>query len=315
VRESKWAKRRIACGSQYHFVRSIAALVGGIGGFVRARLDKPPASGLDWLVRVGFFQFAPKFGDRAANLAKVESAISKATADLVVLPELFSTGYSFADRAELAEYAESLGPTHPGPTIAGLQNLVDRTRIAIAAGIAERDENGRLFNSAILLVPGQHGPLLTYRKIHLFGREKELFDPADRAGQTAVYRNCRIGLEVCFDHFFPELTRALVLQGAQLVCHPANLVLQYAQQTTVTRALENGIFWVLANRIGTEENSGRKITFTGRSQIIGPRGKILAAAGETEEVLKTAEFDPALSDNKEIFTGNDLLKDRRPELY
>lgn len=281
-------------------------------------------------MRVGFFQFAPKFGDRPANLAKVESALGKAAADLVVLPELFSTGYCFADRAELAGFAESFGPTPgPGPTMTGLRNLVDRTGIAIAAGIAEQATDGRVFNSAVLLAPGQPEPLLTYRKIHLFGREKELFAPGDRAGQTAVYQGCRIGLEVCFDHFFPELTRSLALQGAQLICHPANLVLRYAQQTTITRALENGVFWVLANRIGTEERSGlgnsppripgkeseRRLTFTGLSQIVGPRGKVLAAAGETEEALKIAELDPSRADDKEIFKGNDLLKDRRPELY
>lgn len=267
-------------------------------------------------MRVGFFQFAPKFGDRPANLARVESALAKAAADLIVLPELFSTGYCFADRAELAGFAEVLGPAPAaGPTITGLQSMVDRTGIAITAGIAELAADGRLFNSAALLVPGQQGPLLTYRKIHLFGREKELFDPGDRAPQTAVFQGCRIGLEVCFDHFFPELTRALALQGVQLICHPANLVLQYAQQTTVTRALENGVFWVLANRVGAEEHSGRQLTFTGLSQIVGPRGRILAAAGEAEEVLKVTEFDPSLADNKEIFTGNDLLKDRRPEFY
>jgi predicted amidohydrolase len=266
-------------------------------------------------MRVGFFQFAPKFGDPAANLAKVESALGKVAADLIVLPELFSTGYSFADRDELAEYAESFGPAAAGPTMTGLRQMADRTRIAIAAGVAERTEDGRLFNSAALFVPGQYEPLLTYRKIHLFGREKELFDPGDHAPRTAVFQNARIGLEVCFDHFFPELTRALALQGAQLICHPANLVLQYAQQTTVTRALENGIFWAMANRIGTEEHSGRQLTFTGRSQIVGPRGKVLAAAGETEEVVKVTEFNPSQADDKEIFNGNDLLRDRRPELY
>jgi predicted amidohydrolase len=268
-------------------------------------------------VRVGFFQFAPKFGDPSANLARVEAALSKAAADLVVLPELFSTGYCFADRAELAGFAESFGSAAraASPTLTGLQNLVDRAGIAIAAGVAERATDDRLFNSAVLLVPGQPEPWLTYRKIHLFGREKELFDPGDRAPQTAVHQGCRIGLEVCFDHFFPELTRTLALQGAQLICHPANLVLRYARQTTVARALENGIFWVMANRVGTEEHSGRQLAFTGHSQIVGPRGRILVAAGETEEVLRVTEFDPSRADDKEIFKGNDLLKDRRPDLY
>jgi predicted amidohydrolase len=266
-------------------------------------------------VRIGFFQFAPQFGAREANLAKVESALAGATADLVVLPELFNTGYCFGSRTELSGLAEDLTT---GPTVTRLQLLADRAGIAIAAGIAERGSTAGspgLFNSAVLLAPDHPAPLLTYRKVHLFGKEKELFDPGDRPPAIAVFREVKVGLEVCFDHFFPELTRALVRQGAQLVCHPANLVLHYAQQTTVTRALENGIFWILCNRIGTETRADQALTFTGRSQIVAPRGQILATAGREEEVIKVVDIDPDLADDKEIFTNNDLLKDRRPELY
>ena len=266
-------------------------------------------------MRVGFFQFAPQFGARAANLAKVESALTGATADLVVLPELCNTGYCFGSRTELSGLAED---PIKGPTVTRLQRLADRTGIAIVAGLAERDGavgSPGLFNSAVLLAPGRPTPLLTYRKVHLFGREKELFDPGDRPPAIAAFKGVKVGLEVCFDHFFPELTRTMALQGVQLICHPANLVLHYAQQTTVTRALENGIFWVLCNRIGTETRIEQALTFTGRSQIVAPRGQILVAAGCEEEVIKIVDIDPGLAADKEIFTNNDLLKDRRPELY
>lgn len=262
-------------------------------------------------MRVGFLQFAPEFGNPEANLARVEAALRGAAADLVVLPELFNTGYCFSSRDELAGLAEDLAT---GPAATRLQRLADKARIAIAAGIAERSGT-RLFNSAVLVAPGRTEPLLIYRKVHLFGREKELFDPGDQGPAVANLDGVCIGLEVCFDHFFPELSRALALQGVQVVCHPSNLVLHYAQQTTVTRALENGIFWILCNRVGTETRGGQALTFTGRSQIVAPRGEILAAAGRDEETLKVVDIDPHLADDKEIFRNNDLLKDRRPELY
>jgi len=285
-------------------------------------------------MRIGFFQFAPEFGRRDVNIARVESELDRLTPGpcaltptLVVLPELFSTGYCFASKEELLDLAEDL---KTGPTVTRLQALSNRTNTMIAAGIAERAQD-RVYNSAVLIIPQTprltpDAPVLTYRKLHLFGREKQLFSPGDQPplvanvetvpiGQQGLSRSrIRIGLEVCFDHFFPELTRSLALQGAQLICHPANLVLPYAQQTTVVRALENGIFWILCNRIGTERRGGQELTFTGQSQIIGPRGAILCRVGKEEE-LKIVEIAPEQADNKEAFPGNDLLKDRRPELY
>jgi predicted amidohydrolase len=235
---------------------------------------------------------------------------------LVVLPELFSTGYCFASKEELLDLAEDL---KTGPTVTRLQALSNRTNTMIAAGIAERAQD-RVYNSAVLIIPQAlrltlDAPVLIYRKLHLFGREKQLFSPGDRQPGTAIVKGVCIGLEVCFDHFFPELARTLVLQGAQLICHPANLVLPYARQTTIARALENGIFWILCNRIGTEKLGDQELTFNGFSQIIGPRGDILCQAGATEEILRIVDVSPGDADDKRVFPGNDLLKDRRPEMY
>jgi predicted amidohydrolase len=262
-------------------------------------------------VRVGFFQFDPVFGDQGANLARVEQALADVRADLVTLPELFSTGYCFSTRDELLALAEC---PKTGPTVRRLQKLADQTGIALAAGIAERAED-KVYNAAVLVKPGLTGPALVYRKIHLFGREKEMFSPGDRRPQLTEVRGVRVGLEVCFDHFFPELARTLALKGAQLICHPANLVLAYAQQTTVARALENGIFWILCNRTGTEIHGGRELTFTGRSLVISPRGSILARADDEETAVRVVEIDPVAADDKCVFPGNHLLNDRRPELY
>lgn len=262
-------------------------------------------------MRAGFFQFEPRFGDKAGNLAKVEQALGDARADLMTLPELFSTGYGFAAPDEVLEMAEDLTS---GPTVTRLQALATRTGTTIAAGIAERDGD-RTFNSGVIIAPGQSTPVLIYRKLHLFGREKELFSPGDRRPRVVSVSGVQLGIEVCFDHFFPELARSLALQGAQVICHPANLVLRYAQQTTVARALENGVFWILCNRVGTEQQAGRELKFTGASQIVGPRGQVLCQAGADEEVVKVVEIDPNAALDKCVFPGNDLLKDRRPEMY
>lgn len=276
-------------------------------------------------MRIGFFQFAPKFGDKETNLAKVASAITGVKADLLVLPELFNTGYSFCSRRELQELAEEIPD---GTTTRTLQTLARRTGITLVGGIAERWHR-KLYNSALMVTP--QGDCYCYRKIHLFVREKFLFErgnsrpevwrissSSDRKATTGSRRPrhapARVGVIVCFDYFFPELARTLALSGAQIICHPANLILPYAQQVTITRALENRIFWILCNRTGSEKSGGQELHFTGLSQIVDPAGNVLAQAGRSEEVVKVVEIDHRAADNKVIFK-NDLFKDRCPELY
>jgi predicted amidohydrolase len=120
---------------------------------------------------------------------------------------------------------------------------------------------------------------------------------------------------VCFDHYFPEAARSLALAGAQIICHPSNLVLAVAQRTTVVRALENRVFWVLANRTGVEELGRKRLAFTGRSQIVAPDGTVLARADSAREQLTVVEIDPTQALDKRATARNDLLADRRTELY
>jgi predicted amidohydrolase len=121
---------------------------------------------------------------------------------------------------------------------------------------------------------------------------------------------------VCFDWIFPESARVLALLGADIICHPANLVLPLCQQAMTTRSLENGVFSATANRIGTEARGGKKpLTFTGRSQILDPMGQALAGLGENETGVAVVAIDPAKAHDKKITEQNDRLKDRRPEHY
>jgi len=120
---------------------------------------------------------------------------------------------------------------------------------------------------------------------------------------------------ICFDWVFPEMARSLALLGAQVLCLSANLVLPFCQQAMITRSIENGVFTVLCNRVGAERRAGKELCFTGLSEIIGPRGELLArASGEEEEVI-AAEIDPAMADDKWITPRNHLFEDRRLDLY
>jgi predicted amidohydrolase len=258
-------------------------------------------------VRVGYVQFNPVFGRKEANLDRVAGFLDGARADLVVLPELFSTGYVFGSREELLEAAEDTN----GKTFTALADLSRRSGMAIVAGIAERDGD-RCFNSCFLFVRGEIGG--GYRKIHLFDREKELFAPGDRGFTVVDLDGVKLGLMICFDWIFPEPARILTLMGAQILCHPANLVLPYCPQAMITRCLENRVYAVTANRVGTEVRDGEEYRFIGTSQVVGPRGQVLVRAGD-DELVQIIDIDPALANDKMVTPSNHAILDRRPDLY
>jgi predicted amidohydrolase len=120
---------------------------------------------------------------------------------------------------------------------------------------------------------------------------------------------------ICFDWRFPEMARLLALEGADLIAHPANLVHPYCQDAMITRSLENAVFTITSSRTGSERVEGTAIRFAGRSQIVSPRGERLAQAGPEEECVRTAEIDPTAARDKRVTERNDLLLDRRPDLY
>lgn len=252
-------------------------------------------------------QFAPVFGEKQANLARVSEFLSGAKADLIVLPELFTTGYIFESREELVALAES----PDGPTFTALSELSRRTGAAIVAGIAERAGDA-CYNSCFVLAQGR--VIGSYRKVHLFDREKLLFAPGDQGFSAVDYGGIKLGLMVCFDWIFPEAARSLTLAGAQIICHPANLLLPHCPQAMITRCLENRVFAITANRVGTEARAGQEIKFIGSSQVISPRGEVLVRASE-EEMLQIIEIDPHQADDKLVTPANHLLHDRRPDSY
>ena len=260
-------------------------------------------------MRIGLLQFAPRPGAVRANLDHIAHALSKIRADLIVLPELCTTGYLFPSRSEVTRLSE---PVPAGPTCEAMAALSRNATSAIVWGMAEM-AGQRLFNSAVMVTP--QGQFHVYHKAHLFVDEKDLFDPGDSPFPVFDLVSVKVGMLVCFDHFFPEAARSLALRGAQIICHPSNLVLEYAHTNSITRAVENRVFWILANRTGSETLGEKTLSFNGRSQIIAPDGRLLGRAGPDSEELLIAEIDPAEALDKNVTPRNDLFLDRRTDLY
>jgi predicted amidohydrolase len=260
--------------------------------------------------KIGFVQTSPRFGNKAMNFREITGLLRGVKADLIVLPELFSTGYTFHSRDEVESLAEETD--HPGETIGFLKEISFLTGAVIVGGFPEK-ESSDYFNSSVMVY--QDKTIGIYRKIHLFKKEKKWFTPGNRPLEVYNVNGMRIGMMICFDWIFPETCRSLALKGVQVVAHPTNLVMPYCQQAMVTRCLENRVFAVTANRIGTEKRGDEENTFTGGSQITSCDGTVLSSAPADKNCLALSEIDPDLSDNKRINEFNDILKDRRPEFY
>ncbi|MBY9002165.1 MAG: acyltransferase [Candidatus Heimdallarchaeota archaeon] len=261
-------------------------------------------------MKVGFLQFQPIFGQVENNLEKILKMIEKASDfDLLVLPELANSGYVFSKKEELEKTSEVL-PT--GLFTGKLAEIAQSRNVAIVCGICEKSGDN-FFNSSILL--GPTGFVGKYQKIHLFDREKLFFKPGNGPLKSFEVKGVKIGMLICFDWIFPEATRILALEGIDILAHSANLVLPYSQTAMLARSIENRIFTITSNRIGTEKNKGVELTFTGQSQITSPKMEILASAGTDTEEIKIVEIDIELARNKWLNERNHVLMDRRSEFY
>lgn len=260
-------------------------------------------------MNVGYIQFDTSFGEVDKNISRALTQIDRIEADLIVLPELFSQGYAFKSRTELENLAEKI-PS--GPTSQAIMEKARSTDTHIVYGIAER--NGScVYNSAVLArSDGLHE---VYRKTHLFGDETFLFDKGGTGFNVFDIEGIMIGIMICFDWIFPESARVLALKGAQIICHPANLILPYCPDAMITRSIENRVFTITSNRVGEDPWEGKSLRFIGKSQVTSPRGEILIRAPEKGEHTGIVEIDPEIALNKNITSKNNLFKDRRTELY
>jgi len=260
-------------------------------------------------LKVALYQNNPIFGEIKLNVDTVVAAVMDKEFDILVLPELFAAGYQFRERQEAFMLADPIGT---GYTFETLAQLAAQKNSLVIYGFPEKRDR-EIFNSAIGVFPDGHFRL--YQKTHLFDAEKGIFSKGRTGFSIFSFGETRVGIMICFDWRFPEAARKLALLGAQIICHPSNLVLPHCPDAMVTRALENCLFTITANRVGSENRIEKRLQFIGHSRIIAPTGKILAELDDNNEGFIMVEIDPKLADDKAVTSGNDLFKDRRPEFY
>ncbi|MBE2217251.1 MAG: hypothetical protein IAE90_03545 [Ignavibacteria bacterium] len=266
-------------------------------------------------MKIGFLQFNPVFNEPEANMKKLRKMITAESSeyDLLVLPELSNSGYLFSSIEEVKNSAEEI-PV--GPFCTMLAEIAAQKEVYFVSGVCEKDGKD-IYNSSILVQPD--GFIHTYRKTHLFNEEKKWFSPGNTGFEVYIisgkFGEVKIGMMICFDWIFPESARTLALKGSQIICHPSNLVLSYCQSAMFTRAVENRVFTITANRTGKERNSENELTFTGESIIVDPKGNYLARAGKDDECIAITEIDPEHANDKDVTPLNNIFEDRRPEMY
>ena len=260
-------------------------------------------------------QLAPVFGDVSRNRALAADAIRAAAADraeLVVLPELCTTGYAFQDESQ----ARELGEPADGCTVSEWRELSAELGIAIVAGFCELGEDGAPRNSAALVT--SDGRARVYRKTHLWDREQLIFKAGTGCPPVLDTGSFRLGIAICYDAFFPEVMRGLALAGADVIAVPMNSPvtgpatepLPNEIVLALAAASVNRVFVVQADRAGAE----RGIEWAQASVICDPSGHLLAGPVRGAAMLR-ATCDLAAARDKSLGVRNDVLADRRPELY
>jgi len=265
-------------------------------------------------MRIACVQSNVVFGDPAANarnaVAKLEM-LAEQSVQLAIFPEAYLTGYCVSSQAD----ADAIAVPAGDDAIKTLREACDRLKMVAILGFAEA-QDGVVYNSAVLLESGV-APRF-YRKSHLpdLGLDK-FVQPGNEIAVFDTHLG-RIGILICFDLRAPEATRSLALQGAELVALPTNWpegAEVSADFITVARAAESRIFVATCNRVG-EENGFR---FIGRSKIVHPTGRVLAAAGADEDVLVADLHLPDAREKRTVAIPGkyetDVFSSRRPELY
>ncbi|HWR00666.1 MAG TPA: nitrilase-related carbon-nitrogen hydrolase [Chlorobaculum sp.] len=256
-------------------------------------------------------QYTPVHGCRRSNIDAIGRLIEPVEADIIILPELCTSGYFFLSREELAPLAEDQG----GVACRAFKRMAVSKSAIIVAGMAEAS-GGLFYNSVFVFRPDGSLPLV-YRKSHLFYRESLVFERGDTG--FPVVRDDRldvsIGIMLCYDWRFPEASRVLALSGADIIACPSNLVTDAWIRVMPARAIENKLFVAVANRAGSETNEGETLVFKGRSALYDPWGETVAEAGPSGDTVLISEIDQRLSRDKRFNEYNNIFADRRPDLY
>lgn len=268
-------------------------------------------------MRIAAVQTDVMLADVEANLQQMLRTLERPELSgcrLVVFPECMLTGYCFDSREEAWPHAELL----PGPSSRRLAEHCREHRRWVVYGMLERTDGGKLYNSCALV--GPDGVVGVYRKIHLPHLGIDRFvDPGPDPYTVWEIDGVRVGMHICYDGSFPESARCLALAGADVLVLPTNWppgAETFAQYLPNARALENNVYYVSCDRIGTE----RGFRFIGQSRICDTNGVTMVEAAHTDPAILVADIDPARARNKRAVRVPrlhviDRFADRRPEFY
>lgn len=264
---------------------------------------------------VGAAQIDILIGDKSSNLEKCLRCLEEAHRqgiELLVFPECTLSGYVFERFEEACQVSESI----PGKSTELLERASRKYHIMTVVGLLER-EGQSLYNTVVLI--GPNGLVGKYRKTHLLVLGVDRLVQPGNDLSTFPIQGGKAGMLICYDTRLPEPARVLALKGAQVIFNPANLPQNaeaYPNFFNRARACENRVYFISANRVGTE----RGVFFIGRSQIVEYTGNILAESDGVNEGLIKAEINLTKASVKHVVNipGEyefDLFKDRRPQLY
>ncbi|RMV75672.1 Nitrilase/cyanide hydratase and apolipoprotein N-acyltransferase [Pseudomonas caricapapayae] len=260
-------------------------------------------------MRVALYQCPPLPLDVAGNLNRLEQqaqAAAEQGVQVLICPEMFLSGYNIGARA-----VSELAQAQDGPAAKRIAAIAKASGVAILYGYPERGADQQVYNAVQLL--DSHGTsLANYRKTHLFSElDKSMFAAGEDHFPVVELNGWHLGLLICYDVEFPENTRRLALQGAQLILVPTANMVPYDFVCDVTvraRAFENHCYVVYANYCGSEG----EIRYCGLSSLCAPDGSRPVLAGQ-DEALLVGTLDKALL--AQARTANDYFVDRRPALY
>lgn len=257
-------------------------------------------------IKVGAVQMTCRLGAVNANIERALAFLEGLEGvQILCYPELFTTGYHLE---ALGDRLEKLAEPIPGPTTEVFSEAAQAQHTAILGTIAER-EGDRLFDTTFVI--DSEGKLVgKYRKTHLYPAERCCFTPGDRL-EVFMIEGVPIGVAICFEHAFAPIASTLALKGAKIVFNPTAVPVGYEYLMEVrnrARAQDNQLFFVVANHVSREGDR----RYCGLSQIVDPRGRVLAEAQPYQGVIR-AELDPTLIDRERA--QEPALRHFRPELY
>lgn len=260
-------------------------------------------------MHLSVIQFETLVGQKEKNLQTIEDYIHCIDSEILVFPELATSGYYHKDKKQLTDVADN----YESNTVQKFQKLSTDLNKIIVFGFPELIDD-KIFNSAAILIPNSELSSV-YRKTHMFYKEKFVFDEGDSGFNIIEFNGLRLGTMICYDWRFPEAARTLSLKGADLIVCPSNLVTGVWQNVMSARALENKVYIAVSNKIGKEEAEEEQLIFNGESAIYSYDGTYLAKASKDKEQVLTVEIFPSKTRDKSFNDYNDIIKDRRPKFY